>query len=138
MADPISIATGIVGLTAFAIQSSKALYEAIENIKNNGRTIRELKEETISLTKVLCSLEETVALSEIDLSALQVPLRRCGQLCQELSVLLGKCSAHSVNGRFSIRDFFASTYQSKDLTEFRSLIAAYKSTIAVALADANM
>ncbi len=138
MADPISIATGVVGLTAFAVQSTKALYEAIEKVKNNGRSIRELKEETISLTNVLRSLEETLTLSEIDLSVLQVPLRRCGQLCQELSVLLSKCSAHSDNGRFSIRDFFASTYQSKDLTEFRSLIAAYKSTIAVALADANM
>jgi len=138
MADPVSVAAGIVGLTAFAIQSSKVLYDTIESIKNNSRSVRELKEELNSLSGVLHSLEETLAVAEIDFSALQTPLRRCGRLCEEFSVLIKKCSQHGDPGKFSIRDFIAITYKGRDITELRSLIAAYKSTIAIALADANM
>lgn len=138
MSDPVSVAAGIVGLTAFAIQSSKALYDTIEKIKNNGRNVRELKEELTALSSVLKSLEETLAISEVDFGALQPPLLRCGRLCQEYSVLIGKCSAHAGSGRFSLRDFLMSTYKNKDIIELRALLAAYKSTIAIALADANM
>ena len=138
MADPVSVAAGIVGLTAFAIQSSKVLYDTIESVKNNSRSVRELKEELSSLSGVLQSLQETLAIAEIDFSALQTPLLRCGRLCEEFSILINKCSQHADSGRFSIRDFIATTYKGKDINELRSLIAAYKSTIAIALADANM
>ncbi|KAK5069389.1 hypothetical protein LTR51_008639 [Lithohypha guttulata] len=138
MADPVSIVSGIVGLTAFAIQSSKALYDVIETVKNNSRSVRELKAELSSLVSVLDSLRDTLTLSETGMSALQSPLLRCGRLCEEFAVLIGKCSSHSDSARFSLRDSIMSTYRSKDISELRSLLAAYKSTIAIALADANI
>ncbi|KAK5072260.1 hypothetical protein LTR70_010512 [Exophiala xenobiotica] len=82
MTDPVSIATGIMGLTAFAIQSRKALYSTIESLKHNARIVPSI--------------------------------------------------------RFSFRDFFISTSKGKDIAELRSLLAAYKSTIVIALADANI
>lgn len=138
MADPVSVAASVVALTTFAIQSSKALYDAIDKVKNGSRNLRELKDEMSSLENVLASLSETISVSEADFTALETPLQKCGQLCQDFAIVLNKCSARSGDGKFSWRDFFNSTYKGKDILDLRSLIGAYKGTIAIALADANM
>ena len=59
MADPISLASGLVALTKFALQSRRALYQAIESFKNNRKAIRDLIEELEALDGVLQSLTET-------------------------------------------------------------------------------
>lgn len=138
MADPVSITASVLTLATFALQSSQALYDIIGSIKNNSRSVRELKDETGALSGVLVSLTETVKNSDADFSALENPLRKCGELCNESAELINKCSVHAGRGKFSWRDFLTSTYKGKDINELRSLIGAYKGTIAIALADANM
>lgn len=138
MADPISITASIVALATFAFQSSQALYNAVDSIKNNSRSVRELKDEAEALSSVLVSLTETVTNSDADFSALETPLRKCGELCNASAKVISKCSVHGGAGKFSWRDFLNSTYRGKTITELRSMIGAYKGTIAIALADANM
>jgi len=138
MGDPISLASGILALTTFTLQSTKALYEIIESFRHHSRTVRELKEELESLESVLSSLQSLPAEDNVDLSALKLPLLRCGEACRDLAAVIDQCTSRSSNDRASFRDWFMLTYRGKDITGFRTVIAAYKSTIAIAIADANM
>jgi hypothetical protein len=138
MADPISLSSGLLTLVVFAFQSGKTLYQTFESIQNNARTVRELKDELIALNDVLKSLEETVQQTETKLSALKLPLLSCGKACEEFALVVAKCTAHSNGSRISFRDWARLNYMGKDIAGFRSLIAGYKSTIMIALADANM
>ena len=138
MAEPISIASGLVALTTFALQSSKALYQAIESFKSNRKAIRDLKEEFEALGGVLQSLTETTRKVQIHLDALKLPLHRCGTACRDFEAIVARCTAHSGGSRTSFRDWARLTYMGEDVTGFRNMLAGYKSTIIIALGDANM
>ena len=138
MAEAIGIASGILGLTTFALQSGKLLYESFERFKNQPRSVRELKEELDAFTAVLNSLRDTVTDSDINLDILETPLLRSGQACKEFALIVAKCASRSGKDDRSFRGWVTLTYREKDIGGFRSLIAAYKSTIAIALADSNM
>ncbi|KIX00856.1 uncharacterized protein Z518_09921 [Rhinocladiella mackenziei CBS 650.93] len=139
MADPISLASGLLALTTFAIQSTKTLYEVIESFRNKARAVRELKEELQALENVLQSLQSTLNDDDqVDLSALKLPLLRCGEACQAFAEIIEKCTARSSRDKTSFRDWFMLTYRGKDIGSFRNVIGAYKSTIAIALADVNI
>ena len=138
MGDPISLASGLLALTTFALQSSKVLYESFKSFRNNGRNVRELNEELESLGNVLVSLRELVNHAEVDLNPLKLPVLRCGKACEEFANIVRDCTVRSAENRTSLRDWLKLTYMGQDIAGFRNLIAGYKSTIAVALADANM
>ncbi len=57
MADPLSIASGVLTLTVFAFQSSRALYQTVASLQNNQRTVRQLKEELEALSGALEALQ---------------------------------------------------------------------------------
>ena len=134
----IGVASGIVALAAFAFKSSKFLFEAINNVRNNSRVVRELKNENESLTLVLKSLCETVAKSDVEMVALELPLLRCGKACEEFGAAIKKSTAHSTDSRASFRDWTRLRYMGDDIAGFRNTLASYKSTISIALADFNM
>lgn len=136
--EAIGLTSGLLALTSFAIDSSKTLFEVFESIKNQGRSVRDLKQELEALRGVLQSLNDTLADPDIDLSVLEIPLLRCGQACEEFARTISKCTSRSNDNKHSIRDWVRLTYHGKNISEFRNLIAAYKSTLAIALADANM
>jgi hypothetical protein len=138
MADPISLASGLLALAAFALQSSKSLYLAVESFQNNPRTIRELTEELEALDGVLQSLHETASNSNVDLTGLKLPLLRCGNACRDLEALINKCTTHSGGSRMSVRDWAKLQYMGNDIIGFKNMLADYKSTISIALADANV
>lgn len=56
MADPISIASGLLALAGFALQSSKSLYKTVESFRSSQRTMHELEDELEALDGVLRSL----------------------------------------------------------------------------------
>ena len=138
MADPISLASGLLALTTFALQSSKSLYQAIESFQKCPRTICDLKEELEALDGVLHSLHETASNSNIDLTGLKLPLLRCGNCCRDLETLINKCTTHSSGSKTSIRDWAKLQYMEKDIVGIQMMLAVYKSTISIALADANV
>ena len=138
MADPLSTASALLTLVVFAFQSSTALYQVIESFQTNKKTIRDLKEELEALTGVLKSLQEAVAESDVDLTALKLPLLRCGKACKDFEAVIVKCTAHSAGARTSFRDWAKLQYMGDNIDGFRNMLAGYKSTITVALGDANM
>ena len=138
MADPVSMASGVLTLVVFAFQSSKILYQTVSSFQSNMRTVRELKEELEALDVVLKSLQETAASTNADLSALGLPLRQCGKACIDFEAIIVQCTAHSGGPRTSFRDWAKLKYMGEDIVGFKNMLAGYKSTIIIALGDANM
>jgi hypothetical protein len=139
MAEPISLASGLLALATFAFQSSITLYNTIQSFQNHPERVRSLARELEALQGVLSTLSDTLsATTDVDISALSLPLLRCGKACKEFEEELKKCSSRSSNGRTSFRDWAKLKYMGDGIDDFRQLLAAYKSTISIALTDANL
>src|SRR5687767_12599122 len=137
MTEPVSLASGLMTLVVFALQGSKSLYQTIESFQGHQRTVRELREELESLEEVLQSLREAATSSNVNLTSLKLPLLRCGKACKEFEDVIAKCAVRS-ESRTSFRDWARLRYMGNDVNGFRHMLAGYKSTIAIALGDANM
>jgi hypothetical protein len=139
MAEAIGLASGLLALGTFAFQSSITLVQTIQSFRVHPKRVRDLKEELEALAAVLGPLTERVAAThEVELSALSLPLLGCGRACQEFEQEVIKCSSRSGSNRTSFRDWAKLTYMGDDIDGFRQLVAGYKSTIIIALTDANL
>ncbi|KFZ16580.1 hypothetical protein V502_05017 [Pseudogymnoascus sp. VKM F-4520 (FW-2644)] len=138
MAEPISLASGLVGLAAFALQASVALYKTVNSFNSHQERVRDFARETSALSGVLGSLTETITSTDLDLATLEVPLRRCGKACEEFEQEIHKCSQRSGGSRASFRDWARLRYMGDDIDSFRRVLSGYKMTITIALSDANL
>jgi Fungal N-terminal domain of STAND proteins len=139
MAEPISLASGLLALATFAFQSSITLYKTVQSFQSHTKRVRDLIEELEALSGVLGPLAETViATTDVDLSALDLPLLRCGNSCKEFEKEIMKCSLRSGGSRTSFRDWAKLRYMGEDIDGFRRLLAGYKLTINIAMTDANL
>lgn len=139
MVEPIGLASGLLAFVTFALQSSTTLYNTVQSLQSHPKRVRDLIEEPEALSGVLGPLTEIVsAITDIDLSALDLPLLRCGNPCKEFEQEIMKCSSRSGGGRASFRDWAKLRYMGEDIDGFRRLLAGYKLTISIALTDANL
>jgi hypothetical protein len=139
MAEPISLASGLLTLAIFAHQSSITLCKTVRSFQDHPKRVRDLENELNDLSGVLGSLKETVgATTDVDLSVLDQPLLRCGRACEDFEKELLKCSSHSNSSRTSFRDWARLRYRGDDIDGFRNLLANYKATISIALNDVNL
>jgi hypothetical protein len=101
--------------------------------------VRDLLEELQALNGVLGPLTDTISANAgSSLSALELPLQRCGKCCKEFEQEIIKCSTRSNGGRTSFREWAKLRYMGDDIDGFRRLLAGYKSTITIALTDATL
>ncbi|KAH7119874.1 hypothetical protein B0J11DRAFT_534780 [Dendryphion nanum] len=142
MADPISIASGLLTLVMFGLKSSSSLYRTIKDFNSHQRSVRELREELEALNLVLTSLNSTVTAteteSELDLTALKLPLLHCGNACNDFEAIIVNCTERSGGARTSFRDWARLKYMGEDINGFKNLLAGYKATITIALCDVNL
>ncbi len=138
MADPLSITAGLLAIITATIQSSKAFYQTVQSFRNHPRAVRQLKDELQALDGVLWSLEALTRHKESLFVPLRLPLSQCCQACIEFESLILKCTKHSGGSRTSFRDWARVTYMDSDTIGFTTMLAGYKSTISIALADANL
>lgn len=139
MAEPIGLASGLVALATFAFQASVALYTTVNSYNSHQQRVRDLAEEASALSGVLGSLTETISASaDLDLSALEIPLRRYSKACEEFEQEIKKCSLRSGGSRASFRDWARLKYIGEDIDGFRRVLSGYKLTITIALSDANL
>jgi hypothetical protein len=84
IAEPISLASGLLTLATFAFQSSITLYNTIQSFQNHPERVRSLATELEALQGVLRTLSDTLSTTtDVDISALSLPLLRCGKACEE-------------------------------------------------------
>jgi hypothetical protein len=139
MADPISLASGVLTLVIFAHKSCVTLYTTIQSFKTHPKRVRDLIEELEALIGVLDSLSDSVrSHTDVDLPALDLPLRRCGSACDEFLQELQRCCSRSGGDRKSFRDWAKLRYMGDNIDDFKDSLAAYKSTINIALTDMQL
>lgn len=140
MSDPLSVTAGILAVGSFALKSSVALHGTVRDLRSQNKDARALKDELSALTGVLSSLIDTIASNPtLDFKSLELPLQRCGKACEEYGKIIEQCTKHSADTtRSSIRDWITQKYLQGDINDFKAMIASYKSTISIALANANM
>ncbi|KAL3432845.1 hypothetical protein BDV09DRAFT_205726 [Aspergillus tetrazonus] len=139
MAEPISLASGLLALATFAFQSSVSLYDTVKSFRSHPTRVRQLMEELEALSGVLGPLVDRVqATNDTELSALNLPLLRCGDACKHFQEEIMRCAGRSSDTRTSFRDWAKLKYMGDDVDGFRRVLAAYKSTITIALTDANL
>ncbi|PIG88198.1 hypothetical protein AARAC_010708 [Aspergillus arachidicola] len=138
MAEPVGLASGLLALATFAFKASLSLYETVNSFRSHTKRVRDLIEELEALSGVLAPLQELLdTTTHENLSALELPLRRCGNACSEFEQEIIKCSSRSAN-RTSFRDWAKLRYLGDDIDGFRRMLSGYKLTINVALTDANL
>jgi hypothetical protein len=139
MADPTSLTSGVLTLVIFAHKSCLTLYTTIQSFENHPKRVRDLIEELEMLIGVLESLSDTMrSHTDVDFSALDLPLRRCGSACDEFLQELQKCCSRSGGDRHSFRDWAKLRYMGDNMDDFKDSLAAYKSTINIALTDMQL
>lgn len=140
MADPLSIAGTVFGLATASLSASVKLYTTIRELQNHNKQVRALKTEIGDLTTILESLVETITKQpELNFSSLELPLQRCATACDDYGKLIARCSKHSTEGsRSSVRDWITQKYLQGDIDDFKDMLASYKSTIHIALVNANL
>ncbi|KAI5458951.1 hypothetical protein BGZ63DRAFT_360626 [Mariannaea sp. PMI_226] len=138
--DPLSITTGVIGAGTFAFNACTALHSFIRELKSQDKSARALKAELNDLTVVLQLLLETIANHPtLDFQALKLLLLRCGHACEDYGKIIERCTKHSsTTSRPSVRDWVKQKYLQGDINDFKAMLAAYKSTINIALANANL
>ena len=105
MGEPISLASGLLTLATFALQSSVTLYDTIKSFHSHLKRVYDLLEELEALSEVLGPLTEIVNTdTDSDPVTLKLPLLRCGNACKEFERELLKCSSRSSDRRTSFRD----------------------------------
>jgi Fungal N-terminal domain of STAND proteins len=139
MAEFIGVASGWLAQASFAFQSSITLVKTLQSFQHHSERVRALKEELEALIAVLDPLIEKFGpTTDVGLSALGLPLRRCGIACKEFEQEIVKLLSRSGGSRMNFRDWAKLRYMGDDIDGFRQLVAGYRSTIVIALTDANL
>ncbi|KAJ5223231.1 hypothetical protein N7468_007773 [Penicillium chermesinum] len=139
MAEAIGVASGIVALATFAFQSSVSLYKTVESFRSHPKRVRDLLIELDALSAVLAHLVELVQSNpDVNLSLLNLPLLRCGDICKGFQQELMKYAARSTSNHTSFRDWAKLMYKGENIDDVRNSLASYKATINIALTDTNL
>ncbi|KAB8240144.1 hypothetical protein BDV35DRAFT_374571 [Aspergillus flavus] len=140
MAEAVGLASAILGLTIFAYDTSKSLYEAVSSFRTQRKTVKDLQDELNSLTTILGSIRTYAGGSEEvqRLEPLRKPLECCLTICQEMHETLEACTKHSAEGRNSVRDWLNMRYHGKSFEDIRKRLNIYKSTLSITFASINM
>ena len=138
MADPLTVATGVVTLVTFGVQCSSSLLQLINDFKRAPSTVRQLKEELEGLVAVLQCLSTTIDNAESDFTVLEVPLRQCSKACQNFEALLARFAGPRGRSKTNFQDWAKLKYLGSDINGFRDMIAGYKATISVAICNFNL
>ncbi|KAJ6041555.1 uncharacterized protein N7446_010563 [Penicillium canescens] len=139
MAEVIGISSGLAGLLALALESSRTLFSTVQSLRNREKAIRGLREALRDLEEVLKILQDSISTSPfLSSGIIERPLDRCCKACTDFNKLIMQCSEHSTDNHFSIRDWAKLRYMGEDVTGFQNMLSGYKSTITIAFAYSNV
>ena len=138
-AETLGAVSAGMGLAGVAWTSAKGFAEALEKIKGHDDNIEEIRDETDDLIRSLQRLQETANTRPELSERLEIPLRRCQQICEKLRDIANEYSKHSEGkGRPSTRDAIRYLWKEKGVTELRERLTTYKLSILVALGTTDL
>ncbi|KXH63419.1 hypothetical protein CNYM01_12895 [Colletotrichum nymphaeae SA-01] len=139
MAEALGIASALIAIVTATIQTSQTLYNTIQSFRSHQRSVQQLLDELSALKEVLQSLDTHIQIEDnANLASLKTPLLQCRRACADFDTLMNECTKYSGRPRTSFRGWVKVRYMESDINGFTSMLAGYKSTIAIALGDANL
>ncbi|KAL4990763.1 hypothetical protein BDW68DRAFT_185488 [Aspergillus falconensis] len=133
------MAAGLLSLVTNAFECSVSLYKTINGFRSRQKRVRDLLSELEDLSSVLAPLGDTVkSHSDIDLSSLELPLLRCGNICREFQQLVLQCASRLNSSRTDFCGWNRLRYMGDNITDFGNVLAGYKTTFSIALTNANL
>jgi hypothetical protein len=146
MADPLSIAANVVGITAFALQRVQQLTAFIESIRDAPERITGIKEDLKAVESVLSSLGTTLQNKDLPAEILgsldqnvniKVAVENCSKECARFQATLAHWMRHSTETKTFWWDRVRAGYFGEKSTEaFLRRLGASKATVNVALGSA--
>ena len=136
--DPVSITVSILTLATFCVQSSTSLYKTIDGFKSRKQDVRNLKTEVGALNIVLQALEKNIEESTENFEVLRIILQHCHQACENFEKSVLEAFRDSGGRLQEVKAWAKLQCLGSDINKFRKLISSYKTTITIALADANL
>jgi hypothetical protein len=122
-----------------AFEATTALRETVKSFRYHPKPVRDLMEELEALKDILASLiSRDDATNDTELSALDLPLLRCGNACKGFEQEIIKFSSRSSDGRTKFRDWSKLRYMGDDIDGFRRFLGRINLTIKIALADTEL
>jgi hypothetical protein len=142
--DPLSVASGVIGIASVAIHSVHTLIHDINAIKDAPEVIADLRDELAAVEAVLESLNNShknlqfESLTPETKTALQLAIANCQKACEKFRAKLARWTKHS-GGKIDWRDrvrvglFAEATVDalSEQLNNCKSTINAAVSTAAL-------
>jgi hypothetical protein len=138
MAEVIGITSGVLALAGFGVQSGQALIQTLQSFRSSKKNVRELKTELESLVNVLQSVQKACGETDAGYPALKLPVLECDKACKEFNAYITKIAPRSDRDRRSFRDWASITLRGDSIDAFKYKLAANRSTMTIALADANL
>lgn len=128
MGDPLSIASGVIGILTLALNASKKLYELSQSIQGHPREVESMRDEFKMLSSILKQLQQksTKALSSKD-ELLEAPLKGCFDCCDELNKYLKGL------GSPGVRDWLRLQFRGRAIEDLKARLLSYKSYLSIAL-----
>ncbi|KAG9691999.1 hypothetical protein KCU95_g7612, partial [Aureobasidium melanogenum] len=148
MAEALGIASAILAIVEFAFTTSTKLYEQISSLESHPETVSKLQSDLVTLAALLETLQAQLAAESTAsdgatqnkhrLDPIKRPLLEIGKACEALEVMLKGCAVETTKPREVVKKWLKMQYNGKSIDETRSLVASYKSTLAIALEVVNL
>lgn len=142
MADGLSIAASVVGITAAALQSVQFLSRTIENIKNVPDAVKSIKFDLQAVEPVLRHLDTALQRDglQIDLSdEIKVAVENCARACTAFQTLLDHWMRHSMEEKTFWMDRWRLGLFGQDrIKTFKGQLSDCKDTLSMALSTASV
>jgi Fungal N-terminal domain of STAND proteins len=122
-------------LAASAHDSCRSLCDFVAGLQSRQKIIRELVQELETLHGALNFLQQATTNGTTDRTQLDTPLLHCGIACNDFHECISKYSSTRTDGPTT--DYGGLTYMGNNITKFRYMLEAYKSTIVIALCVKN-
>ncbi|KAH8700713.1 hypothetical protein BGW36DRAFT_293155 [Talaromyces proteolyticus] len=139
MSQASGVASRLVPLATFALNSSLALYETVVGFQSLPKHVRDLLQELEFLIAELDILDKLVQITaQEDLTLLDLPLKRCGSACKDFEQEIAKLISNYGENQISFHDWANLRYMGDNIDGFRRLLAVYKQTINIAVTNASL
>jgi hypothetical protein len=147
MAEPVGLAASVITVAVLAHDSSKKLFELINDFRDASQTLSDLRVDLEAVQQLLQSLmnalkdTDNVILSDglkTFLLDLKPSMEACSKACDEFAAKLEKITSHSTKNLVSPWDKVRLLFEEKRIAAFRYRRGSHKLTISIALGLATM
>jgi hypothetical protein len=146
MADPLSIAGGIIAVAGLAITSCKALNSLIRGFRNAPTTLTLLEGELNTLVDLLVSLRNALNVpsstfspkQEACLSSLKPAIEQCDAMCSTITTKLKKVTSNTCHGTPDWKQKIRLHFNENDLMLLKVALERHKQTLDIAVGMATL